>query len=183
MLRYALRQHHTARIFWPVFWLHMRPTYQSTPQWTDHGERLDVSTHTYDIRKAFADFRQPCNSLQERTLSPRSIYFDQQLIWECSELLANESFPEGSPGQHLHLHNELERKRPLRLTDLLHDIQAPPTKYAGGLTIPDIYRVWIYLVETYRHCNLTYTSETLPALASLASSFQVELGDEYVAGL
>ncbi|OAL01159.1 hypothetical protein IQ06DRAFT_304840 [Phaeosphaeriaceae sp. SRC1lsM3a] len=50
----------------------MRPTYQSTPQWTDHGERLD-------------------------------------LIWECSELLANESFPEGSPGQHLHLHNELER--------------------------------------------------------------------------
>jgi hypothetical protein len=35
--------------------------------------------------------------LQERLLSPRSIYFDDEPRWECSELLATEYYPHGFP--------------------------------------------------------------------------------------
>lgn len=114
-------------------------------------------------------------------MSPRSIYFDEQLTWECSELLANESFPQGSPGPTLI--GGFERNRPLRLASLLHGASDPATEYTSGIVINYTYRTWLYLVETYRHCRLTYTSDTLPALAGLAKEFQVELEDDYLVGL
>lgn len=119
-------------------------------------------------------------SVQERSLSPRSIYFDEQLTWECAELLANESFPQGSPGPKI---NGFERNKPLRLASLLYGMTNPSTEYADGMVIKHTYRTWLYMVETYRHCHLTYTSDTLPALAGLARKFQVELGDKFFVGL
>jgi hypothetical protein len=119
-------------------------------------------------------------SVQERSLSPRSIYFGERLTWECSELLANESFPQGSPG---FKSIGIEKNGPLRLARSLYGLRAPDIEYANGYTMKNTYDTWLHLVEKYRHCNLTYTSDTLPALAGLARKFQKELNDEYLAGL
>lgn len=35
--------------------------------------------------------------MQERLLSPRTLYFTDQVMWECTELIANETFPGGVP--------------------------------------------------------------------------------------
>lgn len=54
----------------------------------DDDPRMDLS---------FKDLMRHGWIMQERILSPQSIYFDRQLLWECSELLACEYFPTGAP--------------------------------------------------------------------------------------
>lgn len=119
--------------------------------------------------------------LQERLLSPRSVYFGEQLTWECPELLANEVFPRGSPSKRLI--NPWNLNSPLRLVTLLERQRLEHIEYANGLNINDAYRTWLYLVENYRHCKLTFQTDALPALSGLASSFQDVLKDHYLAGL
>ncbi|KAF1963751.1 HET-domain-containing protein [Byssothecium circinans] len=72
--------------------------------------------------------------LQERLLSPRSVYFSKILKWECAEMSASETYPEGN-------------------------------------------------VQTYSSCNLTYASDTLPAISGLAKCFGDVLQDRYFAGI
>jgi hypothetical protein len=119
--------------------------------------------------------------LQERLLSPRSVYFGRRLTWECPELFANENFHKGSPSGNTG--RPWNSNNPLRLASLLGRPRYEGHQYAQGLYIKEIYRTWLYLVESYRQCRLTFESDALPALSGLASSFQTVLGDEYLAGI
>lgn len=55
--------------------------------------------------------------LQERLLSPRSIYFGTQLTWECLQLLASQIFPQGSPS--FRGFNPQSTNSPVRLQNLV----------------------------------------------------------------
>jgi hypothetical protein len=125
--------------------------------------------------------------LQERVLSPRSIYFDQELVWECSELLASEYYPDG-----------------VRREDVVW-----PLPYTWGLSIPlklknliigsryiadqsnarrvdcwsSKYECWMRVVEIFSHSDLTYESDCFLALSGLAKYFAHEFDDEYLAGM
>ncbi|RMZ73649.1 heterokaryon incompatibility [Pyrenophora seminiperda CCB06] len=127
--------------------------------------------------------------LQERLLSPHSIYFGNQMSWECTEILASELFPEGIPRilttfdkwgydrpfkLGCLLNNDLTNERDDTYVDLLggHDRE----KYA-------LYTRWAELVEEYTTCNLTFESDILPAISGLAHHFGKSLGDVYLAGL
>ncbi|KAF2676331.1 HET-domain-containing protein [Lentithecium fluviatile CBS 122367] len=113
--------------------------------------------------------------LQERLLSPRSIYFDDQLTWECSELVANEIFPEGLPG--------FREETPFKIQNLLkvNDIECPSCQVVH--VERQMYDQWYKLVSTYMSCQLTYEDDTLPAISGLAKRFNKILNDEYLAGL
>ncbi|KAH7081462.1 hypothetical protein BKA63DRAFT_503876 [Paraphoma chrysanthemicola] len=119
---------------------------------------------------------------QERLLSPRSVYFGEQLTWECPELFANESFPEGSPGS---LPFPFKDNRPFRLSRLLSRPIFDSLQYANGVVINDLYRRWLELVLDYSHCDLTFQSDALPAISGLAYGFAkiLPLSDVWMYGL
>ena len=125
--------------------------------------------------------------LQERLLSPRSIYFGSQLSWECTEVLANELFPEGMPYQRMPIWG---LDTPYKLSRLLNidptiEENATYTRDSGGEDHDTfaLYERWAQLVETYSVCELTFESDMLPAISGLAHRFAKSLGDVYLAGL
>ncbi|TGO29516.1 hypothetical protein BPAE_0014g00670 [Botrytis paeoniae] len=103
--------------------------------------------------------------LQERLLSPRTIHFSKQLMWECREKRASEAFPMGIS---LIACNFFSR-------DLLKD-------WRSGLQEQG-YKFWYHILGEYVNCSLTYSSDRLVAIGAIAREFQIELNDVYLAGL
>jgi hypothetical protein len=124
---------------------------------------------------------------QERLLSPRSVYFDHQLHWECSELLACEYHPDGVPRE------DVERPLlyvwgncvPLRLNTLIIDARYVTQKRrpAPADVWSSQYQSWMQVVKEFSHCKLTYESDCLLALSGLAKYFAQEFDDKYLAGM
>lgn len=105
---------------------------------------------------------------QERLLAPRILHFgSEQLFWECRELNACESYPEG-------LWEEmytLAWKRNFTHTGLSH---VPSRK---------LMIIWHKLVEQYTKCSLTMDEDKLVAISGIAKLVQRKLEDDYLAGL
>ena len=127
--------------------------------------------------------------LQERLLSPRSIYYDDKLHWECSELHACETFPQGGPI--VGGFNPWGKEGfPFRAANLLYDdmrykeldIYSPQICPPDVLRTREVYRKWLCIVEYFSKCQLTYEEDRFPALMGLAKYWQVVTHDEYVAG-
>jgi hypothetical protein len=115
--------------------------------------------------------------LQERLLSRRTIFFGNLIYWECSEILANEVFPNGIPrsfdlpGTDAHFRlGALLKKKSENATD---EYQSDSENYDG----------WGEIVERFTQCSLSHDADFLPALSGLAYSFQTELVSQYHAGL
>jgi hypothetical protein len=125
--------------------------------------------------------------LQERLLSPRSIYFGKILKWECAELAASEVFPEGNPDGTVPSVGQLPDlwtfNKPLRLINLLDEEIDQDLEYANGLRMDGRYRAWLCVVIGYRKCALTYSSDLLPAISGMARCFREVLQDDYFAGI
>lgn len=126
---------------------------------------------------------------QERLLSPRTVYFSDQLKWECAELLACECYPSGSDHR-LNPSHPMARVfssfSPFRVTNLLYsnfDLREGSPKSERPLDKIDVYASWLYLAQEYMRCDLTVATDRLPAISGLAKRFQSVLQDEYVAGL
>jgi hypothetical protein len=120
--------------------------------------------------------------MQERLLSQCSIYYGQQLVWECSELVAREAFPEGPPcpryispwgkaGYPFRMQNLLLENLPEHMRDDPKDVKSL------------LYRKWLYVAERFTECKLSFEDDSLPAMSGLAKRFGEALQDEYVACL
>jgi len=129
--------------------------------------------------------------LQERLLSQRSIYFDEELRWECSELLATEYFPDGLPRDEYATpskrFNTWGRDTPFRIKNLIlntrHMEQFRLSRgYDTGGWMSK-YESWLFVVERFSKCELTYASDRLLALSGLAKHFAKEFKDSYLAGM
>lgn len=105
---------------------------------------------------------------QERLLAPRALHFgSEQLFWECRELNACESYPEG-------LREEIWTrpwKRDYTDTGLSH---MPSRK---------LMMIWHELIEQYTRCSLTMGEDKLVAISGIAKIVQQKLEDDYLAGL
>jgi hypothetical protein len=118
--------------------------------------------------------------LQERMLSPRSIYFDDVISWECHTMLASERFPGGPPLPYrgslplwgLHLPKKLSR-----LLDL-DDGQLQLYNKKG-----ELHHRWAQVSTWFSNCTLTYDVDALPAISGLARAFSKTLDDSYLAGI
>lgn len=96
-------------------------------------------------------------ALQEKLLSPRTIYFgDRGAFWECRSLIASEFFPDEILDRFVH---------PLVCRTRNHEPQ------------------WRQIVELYSAANLTYGKDKLPALSGIAKSEFDGNGDQYLAGI
>jgi hypothetical protein len=97
---------------------------------------------------------------QERLLSPRVLHFGHnQLLWECREWEAAESFPDGVPA--------IMNSNP---------DGAIKRRYSQDAK-------WSDIVGTYSRTSLTFASDKLVAVSALAKQMKATLNDEYVAGL
>lgn len=96
---------------------------------------------------------------QERLLSPRILHFGRtQLVWECTELLACETFPVG-------------------LGDAPRRIQIPFSFHGGNSD------QWHKVIEAYSSASLTNPQDKLPAVAGIAKRLSIERGAKYGAGM
>lgn len=115
----------------------------------------------------------PLNSrgwvVQERWLSPRILHYGRhQILWECSELSACETYEGGLPEP---LQNRASK------------FKLDP---AGDASVPSDsghYRSWARIVELYSAAKLTKPHDKLIALSGIAQRMQNLLGDHYLAGL
>lgn len=97
--------------------------------------------------------------VQERLLAPKTLHFSKsQVFWECKEVNACESYPNGLP-------DFLDMDRGLDGLD--------------KRSLPSWYKV----VHLYSRCSLTFGKDKLPALMGIAKMFQEQTGDIYLAGL
>jgi hypothetical protein len=108
--------------------------------------------------------------VQERLLAPRTLHFSMsEMFWECSTLLACETFPHGIPGSV----SGMDSARPKRKQWIA----------SSELDQNDRDRIWESVVEDYSRCNLTKWTDKLIALSGIAKAVQRTFHDEYLAGL
>lgn len=112
--------------------------------------------------------------VQERILAPGTLYYGQdQLLWDCSEMGACETYPDGDP-------NRLsERTKSFDLNELVSRRSLPLTPELKK----SIYEYWHQILEDYTKCDLTKAKDKLVAVSGLAKRVQSFLGDDYLAGL
>ncbi|KAF4840971.1 hypothetical protein CGCSCA4_v009796 [Colletotrichum siamense] len=131
----------------------------------------DGSVGEYKV-SAFQGFMQHLNDsatnsrgwvFQERTLSPRVLYFGQwQIAWECCSRQTTEGF------------------------ESFDNHEAYSNVVTFHLMEPDTagYRLsWWNFVDKYSTCALTFPQDRLLAMSAIAKRIRSFTGDEYVAGL
>ena len=109
---------------------------------------------------------------QERLLARRNLHFCRdQLMWECKELYASETYPQGIPEM---------------MTS------PPPTLLNGGPSEvgPDdeefedyFHQTWLALVLAYSGCQFTVPNDKVIALSGVAKRMREVFQDEYVVGM
>ena len=113
--------------------------------------------------------------LQERCLSPRVLYFgEDQMHWECEELIASETFPNGMPQNYRQIASKT------LVACIPHNDQFRILKTEG----PDPLHCWHRLIEAYSRRELADPSDKCIAFAGIAEEFHA-LGyfqSEYIAG-
>lgn len=117
--------------------------------------------------------------LQERLLAARVLYFgDDQLYWECSELDACESFPQGLPDE------RRERAFCNNFKRGLDPLSFPKEDIRTDQWLQHAVRQsWDSIVTHYMGCSLTYSEDKLIAFSGLARLFAEIHEDEYLAGI
>jgi Heterokaryon incompatibility protein (HET) len=107
--------------------------------------------------------------LQERLLAPRVLHFSQeQLFWECREMVACEAFVEGLPnGLDLHLNPWSEKAMVL-----LHQ-----------QSNQEIKEIWRSLIQNYTRKQLSHRKDRLPAIEGLARLYGDYRNEAYLDGL
>ena len=118
--------------------------------------------------------------LQERLLSTRSVYFGEQLQWECAELLASEYFPDGF--MHREFATSWGVRQPYKLKTMLSQSRST-LPLQEDRRLQTTFNCWIEIVRSFCKCVLSYESDCFPALSGLAKYFAQKLDDEYMAGL
>ena len=117
--------------------------------------------------------------LQERLLAPRVLHFGaQQLVWECHEMDATETYPDGLP-------TAMSVIAATRFKTLDAEFQAGRLQHVHKDDPPEMapYRLWQRIVEAYTKCNLTKAEDKLIAIAGIAKHMSTILQDEYVVGM
>lgn len=124
---------------------------------------------------------------QERVLSPRVLHLSaHQAFWECSEVEACETSPNGLP-------TALKCHFKSRMADLICKsrfatsplgLSSDKESAAGSIDLENkMLELWWRVVGDYNRGGLTKHEDKFIAIAGVAKEIQVHLNDEYVAGL
>ena len=110
--------------------------------------------------------------VQERLLARRILHFGiQSLYFECHELEACETFPDGLPSQfHSNMRNQFKNLQQIENLVLEHNSD-------------NYYRKWLKIGIVYMQCNLTKEGDKVVALSGVMEEFQSRFNETYLAGL
>jgi hypothetical protein len=105
---------------------------------------------------------------QERLLSPRMLeYSNQEIRWRCKEI---------SDCPCTNIHQVFNTLSP--------SLQKSIDALIDGAFVPDLLETWNNLIyKDYTRLGFTFNTDILPALTGIASLFQKQLNDTYLAGL
>lgn len=158
-------------------------------QWEgQHPEKYSiVDYHLWDSCITAAPLSSRAWAVQERLLAARVLHFGgEQLFWECSELTACESCPEGI-SEHLKIPYARAGERDFASKIWKLFFTPLPTSYRDfemstegkGLA----YDVWRTTIRRYSRAKLTKETDKLVAISGLAKAIRSLLHDTYLAGL
>ena len=119
--------------------------------------------------------KEPLNQrgwfLQERFLSPRTLYFGRDHVsYECQTELSCETWSNIVP---THVHSRSSFALNYELKSMSHDLRNPTS----------IRNLWRNIVSTYSGMALTRLSDRCVAFAGIAEEIQAAMRDDYVAGM
>jgi hypothetical protein len=118
--------------------------------------------------------------VQERLLAPRILYFGHsQLLWECMEHDASESYPDGLPT--FTKNQVLTNFKALDADTYVKKIEGQGRKVDRDTAS---YEVWNKIVQAYSETLLTVPGDKLIALSGIAKRMKPSVNDDvYVAGM
>ncbi|MCJ1385600.1 hypothetical protein MMC17_008723 [Xylographa soralifera] len=146
---------------------------------TSHSNQMGsrVRAENLDLYKSSVE-KSVLNSrawvLQELTLAPRLVYFTaEQLVWQCSKAC----FYQSSPWQDRLASVDGLKWASLRRSTCLND--------SDNSSFDHVYRFWMLKLADFTQRNLSYESDTLPAISAIARCVKARLEpyDEYILGL
>lgn len=157
---------------------------------------LLVKSDIWDSQVKQAPLSKRAWVLQERILSPRSLYFcEGQLFWECREQHACECLPKGVP---LELITDIKEPMAAEVVPIkafetaverVKSVDPWEVRMADNDTpwvhrqYEDAYMVWNDILESYARCALTNPGDKFVAISGVAKDFATAINDEYLAGL
>lgn len=155
-----------------------------SPRWDQLSSQMYIVT---DFR--FWDeriYRSPTNTrcwiTQERWLSPRVLHFaSDQLVWECRELEACETFPGCLPREtrrNKHCGFKRRQKNDPAGHALLYAYE-PAAKSHEQLAHED----WVKILETYARTETTSLKDRFAGIEIIAERFAQKVDDTFIAGL
>ncbi|RDL30490.1 uncharacterized protein BP5553_10368 [Venustampulla echinocandica] len=133
--------------------------------------------------------------LQERIFSRRTLFFDPYWVYfECAEMSASESCPEGVRRDQNTDFGELEDdigttvSRDPVLSDIGGMIRDLSSQVDSGMELGDAERnaafgLWFNAVENYSKRQLSFETDRLNAISALAERFSRILKDKYIGGI
>ena len=125
--------------------------------------------------------------VQELLLAPSILHLGgTQMFWECYELKACETYPQGLPNlrPNLNLGPDLISRE--AIGGLLNNAGYRFDGIESGSEANrkyDLWKFWKGVVELYSAKSLTFTSDKLVALSGIAKLMETTLDDQYCAGL
>ena len=118
--------------------------------------------------------------VQERLLSRRVLHFGRrQVLWECRETQACETFPHGLPPQLYRLHQAIYKV----IDPNIEGARAREQRKRSSHPELNVYKLWNSIVEAYTRASLTMEDDKFIAIMGLAQHVQKPLNQKYFAGL
>lgn len=114
--------------------------------------------------------------LQERLLARRILHFGaKQLIWDCTEHQAAETYPSGLPPILAAF---------IKVKDVMQHFRSPAKDLQRHTSSHHLYEQWDNVKYNYSRCSPTFASDKPVAIMGIAMRFQRALpDDEYVHGM
>lgn len=157
------------------------------PRWRGTAQKpyLVTDFRFWDDRIYKSPVNKRCWITQERWLSPRVLHFAfDQLVWECRELEACETFFCGLPKEtKFNKHTGFKQQHPRSGEN--GDVKSETTNAVDDAseTRTRLMMDWRKILETYARTETTNLRDRMVGLSLVADRFRHGLDDELVAGL
>lgn len=130
----------------------------SSGQWPTKGVYTWCDASVISANVTYAPLTQGAWFVQERLLSPRVLHFGpQQMVWECQQMEACETFPDGIPQG---MFSCGQKNIPAQKRD-----QSAFNK------------TWDTVIDSYTRCRLTMASDKSVALSGIVQELQASFQD------